>query len=72
MLASSNVEGASRMSTLQGNAHDPWDEDERQKIYLIPIAWRKRKKIKHVEIAIQVKEEAKHLLDQDLLKISSM
>ena len=38
MLASSNIEGASRMSNLQGNAHDPWDEDERQKIYLITIA----------------------------------
>jgi len=43
MLASSNIEGASRMSNLQGNAHDPWDEDERQKIYLITIAWRKKK-----------------------------
>ena len=38
MLASSNIEEASQMSNLQGNAHDPWDEDERQKIYLITTA----------------------------------
>ena len=42
MLASSNIEEASQMSNLQGNAHDPWDEDERQKIYLITTAWRKK------------------------------
>ena len=30
------------MSNLQDNAHDTWDEDERQKIYLITIAWRKK------------------------------
>ena len=41
MLASSNIEGASRMSNLQGNAPDPWDEDERQKIYLIILKKKK-------------------------------
>ena len=54
-------EQASQTSNLQGGAHDPSDENKRQKIYLI----------KHVEIAIQVKEKAKHLLDHDRLKIST-
>ena len=53
MLASSNVEGASRMCNLQGDTHDLY-EDEGLKIYLITLAWKKEKKIKHIEIMIQV------------------
>ena len=43
MLASSNVEGASRMCNLQGDTHDLY-EDEGLKIYLITITWKKKKK----------------------------
>ena len=49
-------EQASQTSNLQGGAYNPSDKDKRQKIYLI----------KHVEIAIPVKEKAKHLLDHDI------
>ena len=41
MLASSNVEGASRMCNLQGDTYDLY-EDEGLKIYLITIAWKKK------------------------------
>ena len=44
---------AGRMCNLQGDTHDLY-EDEGLKIYLITIAWKKKKKIKHIEIMIQV------------------
>ena len=59
MLASSNIEEASQMSNLQGNAHDPgMKTNARRSTWSQPL---EEKKVKHVEIVIQVKEEAKHI-----------